>query len=194
MVLDLASAINYLMTPSVMEAVLPFILFFTVIFAILQMTKIFDENSRKFNVVIAIVFAFIPIYTHFAGMKPDVVSIVIKALPQVSLWLIIGLSFLLLLGLFGIDKKTVPFFYYLRAWLPWLAILLLAYIFFGKSIGLEMIISQDLINLVVVLAIFGLIIWFITKPDETPEERHNKKLKAIENRNKLNEEMKKGMD
>ena len=96
------------------SVILPFILIFTVVFAILNMVNLFGKNSKKFNVVIALVFGLLTIYGHYAGFQPDVVGIILTALPQVSLWLIIGLSFLLLIGIFGMTNDTFPFFYYFR--------------------------------------------------------------------------------
>jgi len=45
--------------------------------------------------------------------------------------------------------------------------LIIAYIFFGESLGLSVWISAEFIGLVLALAIFGLIVWFITRePDK----------------------------
>ena len=47
-----------------LDALLPFLLIFTVIFAIMQKTKFLGEGKKNFNVVIALVIALIVVLPH----------------------------------------------------------------------------------------------------------------------------------
>jgi hypothetical protein len=93
----------------VYEVILPFMLGFTIIFAILQKVKLFGSSpqTKNFNVVIAIVIAFFLIR---AGW---IVATINTFLPRVSLVIIIMLMFLLILGIFGTSPDGwtgLPFF------------------------------------------------------------------------------------
>ena len=82
------------------EIALPFLLIFTIVFAILEKTKIFgiDKNNEprsKINAVIAIILGLL-IVNQF-----EIVDRLNLFLPKVSLFIVVAIMFLILLGVFG---------------------------------------------------------------------------------------------
>ena len=74
-----------------LDVLLPFLLIFTVVFAVLQKAKIFGEDSKRFNVIIALVLGMVVVIPHIMGNYPegqDAVLIINKLLPNVALVLI----------------------------------------------------------------------------------------------------------
>jgi len=112
------SAIRQLYDLGLLDIFLPFILIFTVVFAVLQRTKVLgkDKNGqpmKNFNVVIALVMAGAAVIPHIlwgtrnarspylANGFIDVVQVINNALPNVSLILIAILMFLIIIGIWG---------------------------------------------------------------------------------------------
>src|SRR3989338_457105 len=75
------------------EVALPFLLVFTITFAILQKIKIFGEKGKNFNAVIAVVMAFLVVRSQ------AIVEVMNTFLPQISLISIIIVVTLLLIGI-----------------------------------------------------------------------------------------------
>ena len=91
------------------EVILPFMLTFTIVFAVLQKVKLFGTSAqtKQFNVVIALVTGFFLIRSGW------IVETINLFLPRVSLIVIIMLMFLLVLGIFGTNPDGftgLPFF------------------------------------------------------------------------------------
>lgn len=94
----------------VLDVIVPFILVFTIVFAVLQKTKVLGTEvdgktpKKNFNAVIALVMALGVIIPHVTGTYPDgsdVVTIINNALPNVSAVLIAVVMMLLMIGVFG---------------------------------------------------------------------------------------------
>ncbi len=91
------------------DVFLPFILIFTILFAVLQKINVFspkgtNTDSRKYNSIIALAMSIGVIIPHSLNKYPpgtDIVDILNKALPNVSLLIVAALFLLVLLGLFG---------------------------------------------------------------------------------------------
>jgi hypothetical protein len=87
--------------------ILPFLLVFTVIFAILQKTKILggeDSNRKSFNVVVALVMSLafvVPSITGQYTAQNDPVRILNNALPGIALTSVAIIMVLLVVGAFG---------------------------------------------------------------------------------------------
>ena len=85
------------------DVLLPFLLIFAVMFAILQKTKIFGDR-RNTNTIVALVIGLLVVIPHVTGVYPtgyDVVEILNSALPSVSLVVIAVIMLLVLIGIFG---------------------------------------------------------------------------------------------
>ncbi len=84
------------------EVALPFLLVFTITFAILQKIQIFGEKGKNFNAVIAVVMAFLVVRT------ASIVEVMNTFLPKISLISIIIVVTLLLLGIL-LNKENTSF-------------------------------------------------------------------------------------
>lgn len=104
---DFRDAVFKMQEYGIVDVILPFILIFSIFFAILQKTKILghDKNNnphKNFNVVVALAMGFAFIYPHVTGRYPptgDPVAIIAKATPQIVLVMIAGIAFFILAGL-----------------------------------------------------------------------------------------------
>ena len=162
------------------DVILPFILIFTVVFAIMQKVKPLgpEGHNKQFNVVIALVMGCAVVIPHVLGYYPpdaDVVNIINAALPQVSIVLVAILMVLLIVGLFG--GKAEWGGSTLSGWIAFLAFALVVFIF-GRSAGwfeylptwLYWLDNPDTQAMLIVIAIFAIIIWLITKEDKPKGE------------------------
>lgn len=77
------------------DIVLPFLLVFTISFAVLEKVKIFGTTAKKMNVVIALVIAFLFLQNSY------LIFILQRFLPNMSIVMIVVLMFLLLVGIVG---------------------------------------------------------------------------------------------
>jgi len=103
----LGDAVLFLQDFGFFDVILPFLLVFTIIFGILEKTKIFgvekidgaEYAKKNINSMIAFVIAF------FTIAAKEIVTALQVSLPKVALILIIIISFLLLAGSFMSDKE-----------------------------------------------------------------------------------------
>ncbi len=169
------------------DVILPFILVFTVVFAIMQKVKPLgaesDAKTKSYNVVIALVMSLAVVIPHVLGYYPanaDVVNIINAALPQVSIVLVAILMVLLIVGLFGGKAEWGSS---LSGWIAIFAFIIVTYIF-GRAAGwfeylpswLYWLDNPDTQAMLLVIAIFALVIWFITKEDRPKEPGFFEKL------------------
>ncbi|MBW2983879.1 hypothetical protein KY361_02090 [Candidatus Woesearchaeota archaeon] len=161
------------------DVMLPFLLIFVIIFAVLEKTKLFGEEKRNINTVLALVFALLVVIPHVTHSYPagfDVVQILNDALPAVSLVIVGILMLLVLIGIFGQEKvflgMTAP------GWITFISILLIIGIF-GNAAGwwasgltpwLERNFGSDAIAIIIMLLVFGVIIAWITGGEGKREE------------------------
>ena len=81
------------------EFALPFLLIFTLVFAILEKIKLFGKEARRINVVVALVIGLI-----FVNQF-EIVDRLNLFLPKVSLFIVVAVMFLILVGLFGVNVE-----------------------------------------------------------------------------------------
>lgn len=84
------------------EVALPFLLVFTITFAILQKIKIFGTAGKNFNAVIALVMAFLVV------RNEAIIEVMNTFLPQISLISIVIVVTLLLVGIL-LNKENAGF-------------------------------------------------------------------------------------
>ena len=166
------------------DVLLPFILIFAVVFAILGTVNIFGKNSKNINIIVALCIALLVVVPHVTGTYPpngDVVKIINSSIPNVSAVIIAIVMMMLLIGVFGVrfNLSQKP----LGGVVAVLALLIILFIF-GSSAGwfghgwpswLGFMNDSDTLMVIVVLIIFGLIVAFITHTEPTEEEKANKK-------------------
>jgi hypothetical protein len=157
-------------------AILVFTLIFAIVFGILQQIQIFGKETnetKKYNLLIAIVFGALTIIPHYIakGSQYDVIPIIQKALPQTMLIIIAVLSVLILLGLLGMngilnEQKNSWF----KPIVALIAVGIIIYIFAGASgfwWRLPYWFTPDLIAAALALLVFGVIVWFVMGPEES---------------------------
>ncbi|MBI5002498.1 hypothetical protein HZC31_03875 [Candidatus Woesearchaeota archaeon] len=156
------------------DALLPFLLIFTILFAMLQKTKILGAGKKNFNVMVAFIIAALVVIPHITGSYPgryDLVEILNKALPEVSIVVVAVVMALLLLGLLGGEAKWMGGS--LTGGIAIAAFAGIIYIFGGAAGWWNNIMfnwfAQDTITLVIVILVFAIVIWYVTKED-TPAD------------------------
>lgn len=91
------------------DVILPFILVFTIVFAIFERTKVFGTEKvndiefpkKNLNAMVAFVIAFLVV------ASAQIVGIINSALPMIVILLFLGVFFLLLIGIFYSEKEEV---------------------------------------------------------------------------------------
>lgn len=157
----------------VMDFLLPFLLVFTIVFAVMQRTKILGDK-KNYNVIIALILGLLFVVPHITESYPlgyDPVQVMNESLPSISLVAVAAIMLLLLMGIFGASfaASAAPV-------IAIIAILFVAYIF-GASLKLwqgpyDIFYwwSSDVTELIIIILIFGVVVWFITK-EPTPESK-----------------------
>ena len=153
------------------DVLLPFLLIFTVIFAVLEKTKILGEGKRNLNVGLSFIFALLVVVPHVTGNFPagyDPVAVINAALPSVSLVVVAIIALLILIGVFAGDKLV--FGMSSAGWIGLFSLITIVFIF-GSAAGwwqtgfldwLESLFGTDVVAVVIMLLIFGIIIAFVT--------------------------------
>jgi hypothetical protein len=161
-----------------LDSLLPFILIFAVVFAVLEKTRIIGEGKKQFNTLVALVMSLMVVLPHVTESYPpgqDIVTIINTALPQVSLLVIAVMAALLLIGVFapGVMFGGTG----IGAVMGFLSLGAIAYIF-GNASGLwrtptalNFLNDPDTQAVIVIVLVFGLIIWFITRTEDSGEQR-----------------------
>lgn len=180
-----------------LEIILPFILIFTVIFAVLQRTKVLGEDKngkpmKNFNVVIGIVVALATVIPHvlWGTNAPtrtcylsngfiDVVCTINNALPNVSLIVVAILMFLIIIGIWGknvdIAGTSLGGIITIASIIGIIAIFAIAAGWMGRLPNwLYFLRDPQTQALVVVILVFGLIVRFIVGPEEKEKKEGDK--------------------
>lgn len=155
---------------------LPFIIIFVVVFAALQKSGILGKDNKKFNVIIALALGLIVTIPHVLGKYPvgkDPITIINTAVPNVAIILVAIVMVLILIGMFGGASKFGGGF--LGGIIALVAFAFVIYIFVdaagllkGTSIGMPSFLRDPATqSVIVIVLIFGIIVYFITKEDST---------------------------
>lgn len=159
----------YLQAYGILDFLLPFVLVFTVVYAVMRKTKILGDDKR-FDVIIALVLGLLFVVPHIMGVYPlgyDPVQVMNESLPSISLVAVASIMLLLLMGIFGTNfsKMAAPI-------IAVVAIAFVAYIF-GSSLNLWTGPSDafgwwdpQLTELLIIILVFALIVWFIVREPE----------------------------
>ena len=165
MVASFTNLARYFQQYGVMDFLLPFILVFTIIYAVTSRLSLFKE--KNFRIVIALVLALVFVAPHITGSYPlgyDPVQVMNETLPSISLVSIAAVMVLLLLGIFGKGFS--------EAAAPLIALVSLGFVvfIFGSSLNLwrgpyDVFSwwSSEITELMVILLIFGVVVWLIVK-------------------------------
>lgn len=165
----------------VADIILPFILVFTIVYAVLKKTEIMGKTNDKFNVMLAMVMGLAVVFPHVTGRGPDVVPVINNALPNVAAVAVAVIMLLILLGVWG-EKWSFagrP----IASFITIFAIVAVVYIF-GSSAGwfwripepLRFLENPDTQALIVAILVFALIIGYIVRdPEQAKKDSFGKK-------------------
>jgi len=157
----------------IMDSLLPFLLVFTIIFAVLQRTRIIGEGHKNFNVIIAMIMAATVVVPHIISPSPnDPVNIINSALPSVSIVVVAIIMFLLVIGVFGANFDIAGTS--IATWVALLSAGIILFIF-GSSAGwwsgfppqLSFLNDPDTQALLIIILVFAVVIWLITREEKT---------------------------
>lgn len=184
----------------ILDIILPFILIFTIVFAIMQKTKILGEKDGKpmknFNVVIALVMGFAAVIPHVlwgsrSARDPylsngfiDVVQVINNALPNISLILVAVLMFLIIVGIWGknvdIGGSSLGGLVMILSIIAIVAIFAIAAGWVGRIPNwLGFLRDRQTQALIIVILVFGLVIRFIVGPSEDEKKNDDNWLKKL---------------
>ena len=148
------------------EIVLPFLLIFTIVFAILEKTQIFGKDKTKINMVISLILGLL-IVNQF-----EIVDKLNLFLPKISLFIVVAVMFLVLLGVFG--AKTSEGFSGILLGIAAIVSLVVIYWALTPYIGLDFygpswreswVYNNS--GALSFLIIIGIIIWAVVSPPKT---------------------------
>lgn len=162
------------------DIMLPFLLIFVVIYAILMKTKILGEEKKNLNIIIAIVVGLLVVIPHVTGRFPanaDPVLIINDALPQVSIVLIAIVFLLVMIGIFG--QEYVFLGVSAPGWITLISLIVIIFIFGGAAgwwsgtIGntLQDFFGTEGIAILIMLLTFGIIIAWVTSESKDREDK-----------------------
>lgn len=161
--------IQYLESMGVADVLLPFLLVFTIVYAVLAKTGILGDakNNKGVNVIIALVLGLSVVIPHVTDSYPpgaDVVDMMNVALPQLSLVAVAFVMLLILVNIYGGDWMGNA----LSGWMALVSATAVLVVFGGvagwwDTNWIYEIFGEDAVSLFIMLVVFGLIIWFITR-------------------------------
>lgn len=183
--------IQYLQAVGVADVLLPFLLIFTIAFAILQKTKVLgtDKDVKRYNLIVALVMGMAVVIPHIVWGTADNVNIYLSngaldpvklinnSLPSVSVVIVAILMVMLLLGIFGMEFTGTG---KMNGVILFFSFATVIYVF-GTNAGffgngrfprwLWFLADPGTQSLLIVILVFGIIVWFITKEDISDDER-----------------------
>ncbi|MFW6013792.1 MAG: hypothetical protein ACOCZQ_00185 [Nanoarchaeota archaeon] len=156
---------------AILETLLPFVLIFVISFAVLQKVQVLGQN-KKFNAAIAAVLGFMVVIPHALQPSDDtVVSIILNSAPVVVALIIAFILAMILSSSIG-GSSTVSDE---KGYMVYIALAIVLYIFahsaWPDTIPFFDRIGDASMNLIIILLVFGLIIYFIVRGDKSPETK-----------------------
>lgn len=153
------------------DAFLPFLLIFVLLFAILNRVKLFQTSSnkadRRLNGLISFAISLMVVIPHVLGRYPrnmDPVILINTLLPSAAVLIVAILLLMLLLGLTQENLPSVA-----SAWIGYLGIIILgiviASVIWPTWTQGTFLSDPTLQALVIILLVMGLVVWFVTRTE-----------------------------
>ena len=159
------------------DVLLPFLLIFVVIYAVLTKTKVLGEGRNRFNAVVSLVISLMAVIPHVLRLYPaeaDVVEIMNRAIPNISLIVVAIVMLLVVIGILGGERDWMGGS--LSGWIAILAFIMVIVIF-GSAAGwwrgwawFTGFFGADAVAIVVMILVFAIIVWWITKGEEASDK------------------------
>jgi len=173
---------------------IPFVIIFTIIFAVLQKLKIFkkrdqagkeeDKADKKINTILAAGIAAASLIPHFTGRGFDVVIFINTFLPNSFLLLFVVLLFMALLGTTSDVSGKKPSTHPLLGILAILAVFTLVVILLQSAQlvnypALSFLSDPNTQAIAIVVLVFVLIIWYIAREEKPKTDEYFKGFKSV---------------
>jgi hypothetical protein len=162
----------------VFDTLLPFMLIFVIIYAVMHKTKVLGEK-KQFNVAIALVMSLLTV------VATPIIEIINKAIPNVSIVIVAVIMALILIGVFGGQVSWIGGS--LSGWIALIAFGIISYIF-ARAAGWDgtrlpnwlgwLDDPQTRATLIVVL-VFGIVIYYVTKEEKKDDSGGSKFMKSF---------------
>ena len=167
---DFAKVVEFMQNAGFFDYLIPLLLIFAIMFAILEKTKVLGDKKTNINVLVALVIGFLLV------AQPIVVQTINGFLPRASLILIVILVCLMTVALLaGKEHKCIAGTAYGFASI--LVIITILYSLGASVPGADSFLSSDeidsLLTWVIPLGIFGLTIYLLTRKPEDRAKRYN---------------------
>jgi hypothetical protein len=174
------------------DLVLPFLLLFALIFAILQKIKVFTNPKRneageiianekvpdrRLNGIIAAVLSLLIVVPHVMGIFPanvDPILLIGKFLPSSAILLVAMLLALLVIGISTEEAKIQPFGYLMTVIAAIIFGIILIITIFPSLPFAHYLYNPNIQALAIVLLTLGIVVWFVTR--DKPEKPLHKRL------------------
>jgi len=146
----------------VFDVLIPFVLIFTILYAVLSKAAIFSE--KRYNSIIAVAITLIVIIPHVLGTYPpgmDVINIINNSLPEVALLIVAVVLLMIMTGLlYGEWPTKKP----ISAIAAALGGILIIGIFLSNFFTIPILsyIDPQIQSVLIVLIIFGLVFLYVT--------------------------------
>lgn len=152
------------------DALLPFMLIFILVFAILQRIKLFTDDAenadRRINGILALVLAAIVVAPHIMGMYPrgsDPIIMIMQFLPGAVVILVAVLMVILLLGLAGGEIPNLMLWAVALVALGFLVFTILMAVIPGFFPTFQFLRDPSVQALIIILLVMGLIGFFVIR-------------------------------
>lgn len=157
----------------IIDVILPFILVFTVSYAVLSRLDVFKDD-KKYSTMIALVLGLMFIVPHITGRylswgMPDPVDIVNQSAPYLAVIIVAIVLLMVMVGLSTGNGKLGDTLSGLAVWVSVLAV----FIIFGRASGwlpygwLSFLDDPDVQALAIIILVFGIIIYLVTGGGES---------------------------
>ena len=163
---DFSTLATYFQTFGVLDFLLPFLLVFTIVYAVMAKSKILGDK-KQFHIIVALVLGLLFVVPHMMGTYPlgyDPVDVLNQSLPSISLVAVAAIMLLLLMGIFGTK--------FARNAAPLIALVSVGFVIYIFGAALNFWTgpydaftwwSEEVTELLIVILVFGLVIWFIVR-------------------------------
>lgn len=163
------------------DIILPFMLIFAIVYAILHKINV-PSDKKNIQMTIALVIALMFLYPHLAGIQPDPVGILLSAIPNITV-LLVGITlFLILMGLlkFKIAGSILQSLAVIGSLLAIIYLFMLGAGFTPfqwLAQYFPVLLDPQIQDLLIILLVFGLIVYFVVSDDSTPSRPLKETLK-----------------
>lgn len=165
------------------DIILPFMLVFAIVYGILTFGKDPKKwlltSKKNVNITIALVISLIFLYPHIMGIQPDPIGMLLTVIPNVG---VLAVGIIMLMTVFGLvlGKGIGGFLKYL------LILFSLGFLIYSFIAGagftpfqwlgqyFPIFLDPQMQDLLIILLVFGIIVWFVTGEEPSEEEKKKK--------------------